>query len=135
MVQIWRGKEIHPELEYYNNFKPLWFGCDDGFTPLPVLINRCHLMIISKRRKPTDNTFLDFNKPRTPIDDIKVYVNQKVYDLFINTMTFNCRDFFTAIIDDTVQDDMVIVSTLDEEHIVAIQITEHAVYLKNRQPN
>lgn len=123
MTQIWRDKEIHPNLEYYDNFQILWWGCDDGFTPLPVLINRCHLMIISKRRKPTDNKFLDTNNP-TSIDDIKVYVNQKVYDLFINTMTFNYKDYFTAIIDDAVQDDMVIVSTLDEEHIVAIQIVD-----------
>lgn len=124
MTQIWRDKEIQPNLEYYDNFQIPWWGCDDGFTSLPVLINHCQLMIISKRRKPTDNAFLDFNKPRTPIDDIKVYINQKVYDLFINTMTFNYKDYFTAIIDDTVQDDMVIVSTLDEEHIVAIQIVD-----------
>ncbi|KKM69582.1 hypothetical protein LCGC14_1449320 [marine sediment metagenome] len=119
MTQTWRDKEIKPDIEYDSNFKSAFFwGCDDGFTPLPVLINRCQNLIISKRCRAEDKEFDGIS----PVDDMRVYVNQKIFDRFIDPMEFNRKDYFTIEIDETVQDDMIIVSTLDQKYIEAVKI-------------
>lgn len=143
MTQTWNGKEIHADCKYDSNFKSAFFwGCDDGFTSLPILINRCQNMIISKhywegkeapdlsefdphsiakyyREKPVKSPI---NDDYMRVNDMKVYVNQKVFDLFIDTMKFNFKDYFTIEIDETVDDDMIIVSSIDKKYIEAIQI-------------
>lgn len=119
MTQIWRDKEIHPEYEYDSNFKSaFWWGCDDGFTPLPVLINRCQNLIIAKRCRAEDK---DFDGIR-PVEDIIVHMNQKVFDFFVSIPTFDYKDHFIIEIDKTIQDDMIIVSTLDHEYIESVKI-------------
>ena len=115
MTQTWRNKEINPYLEYDSNFKSAFpWGCEDGFTSLPVLINRCQNII---RSKYFNETNMD-----EPDIDMRVHVNQKVFDLFIDPMEFNREDYFTIEIDETVQDDMIIVSTLDQEYIESVKI-------------
>ncbi len=125
MTQIWRNKKIHPEFVYDSNFKSsFWWGCDDGFTSLPVLINHCQNIIISKFL--TDVNDVIFHHDPTygdmRINYIKVYVNKKVFDLFIDTMTFNYKEYFTIEMDETVQNDMIMISSLNQKYIEAVKI-------------
>lgn len=125
MTQTWHNKEIKPSVEYDSNFKSAFFwGCDDGFTSLPVLINRCQSMILSKyywTDKDAPNlSKLDHDNMR--VNDMRVHVNQKIFDRFIDPMEFKREDYFTIEIDETVHDDMIIVSTLDQEYIESVKI-------------
>lgn len=126
--QIRNGTYTYDYQEFIDFYKIVRYSGDH--TSLPVIINRCQNLVKSKH-------YGAYNKPpKIPtyqIDpnwkdvDVKVYMKLITYDLFLSTLseggqTFNHREFFTIEIDETVPDDMIIVSTLDQKFIESIQI-------------
>lgn len=130
MTQTWLGNEIYPDCKYDSKYQHSEYGCSDGFTELVVLINRCQNKIIGRY---TNDNRVPPNIPAIPpwsfvLDeiDIMVYMSLRCYDLFIIKYSEQCsvdyREIFSIEIDETVDDNLVIISSVDKKYIEAVQI-------------
>ena len=118
-MQIWNEQEIQPSCEYrYDVYVPSWSDnydyIDYGDPSLSVLINRCQNLIHAKYYQKHNSFMVD--------DNVVVYMNQNMFDIFLALIDYNYKDFFIIEIDESVQDSMVIIATLDKEFIESVQI-------------
>lgn len=122
MIQTWCGKELHPLHEYETgevSSCDTWL-CGGDYTSLSVLINSCQNNV--KRKYYYDNKPLNIND-KYIFPDVIVYMNQKIYDMFLTTLdNLDYSKYFTIDIDQNIHDDVIIASTLDKKYIESIRI-------------
>jgi len=128
MEYAWNDKIVEANFNFDSAYEHTEWGCDDGYTSLSVLINRCQNMI--KLRYTNVNRI----PPKVPMPitpwsfvlddiDIVVYMTLRCYDIFLmDTKTFDYRQHFTIKIDDDMDDNIIIVSSVDNVYTEAIRI-------------